>query len=426
MGIKLLAYLLLPLSLLAAEPQEIFIRLRTEGQLLPIRCSFAAKEFSFSNDYQKQLERIFSYDLSHNGLTCLAEEEDPLYEIHMVFSGKTVELKLASPTMQKRINPVTLRGNLADDRKIIHNLSDKIYQTLFGGDPIAQTRILFTVRTKHPSEDSWLSDVYEADYDGAGAKKVTSKSGYCVTPAFIPPKEGFLSGSFLYVGYKTGQPKIYLATMGKTEGIPLVKLAGNQLMPAITRQRDLVAFVSDVTGNPDLFLLSFDSEKGALDKPRKIFTAPLAVQGTPTFSPDGKKIAFVSNKEGAPRVWVMDIPDPGVSLQEMRPKLLSRLQRECTAPAWSPDGKKIAYCSRTDGIRQIWVHDLATGEDRQLTRGPKNKENPSWSANSLYLVYNTSDVNDSELYVLGLKSKRFEKLPIQIPGDKHFPSWEIR
>jgi TolB protein len=320
-----------------------------------------------------------------------------------------------------------ITGDLSKDRRVIHRLADGMHQAFFGQDGGATSRILFTLRTKDPNRPgNFLSSVWEADYDGANARQVTKSSGYCVTPVFIPPKSGNSSGSFLYVGYKSGQPKIFVGTFDGREGDRLVSLGGNQLMPAISRQRDKIAFISDVTANPDLFLVPFDPQMGVTDKPRKIFAAPMATQGTPTFSPDGNKIAFVSNKEGAPRIWVMEIPAPGTPLKAINPKLLSKLQRECTAPSWSPDGKKIAYCSSTAGVRQIWIYDFITGQDVQITRGEKNKENPSWSSNSLCLIYNTSDAKDSDLYIVGIKAKRPEKIAITVLGEKHFPAWETR
>ena len=53
------------------------------------------------------------------------------------------------------------------------------------------------------------------------------------------------------------------------------------------------------------------------------------------------------------------------------------------------------------------------------------KENPSWAPNSHHLVYNTSDNNKAELYLINLNTSE----PIQIssgPGEKRFPSWEPR
>lgn len=202
-------------------------------------------------------------------------------------------------------------------------------------------------------------------------------------------------------------------------------LRGNQLMPAISPQRDNIAFISDITGNPDLFLQAFSPEQGPIGKPRQIFTTHQATQGSPTFSPDGKKIAFVSNKDGSPRIYVIPIPLPDAKLKDIKAQLISRANRESSAPSWSPDGKKLAYCARnSDGVRQIWIHDFETNREWQLSEGSINKENPSWAPNSMHLVFNTKGSKENGLYLININQPKAVKIAEYPEGDKRFPSWE--
>ena len=324
----------------------------------------------------------------------------------------------------KSIEGLPLSGELSRDRRQIHQLADTIHKALFEKDGVATTRILYTLKTKQGGK--WGSEVWEADYDGENRRRLTTDSGLVVTPVYLPPKEGYATGSFLYISYKTGQPKIYYQSL--TEGAAprrLTLLRGNQLMPTVTRQRDKLAFICDVTGNPDLFILPFSPETGATGKPYQIFATHLATQGTPTFSPDGTEIAFVSNKDGSPRIYIMDVPAPGTSLKDIKANLLTKRNKENSAPAWSPDGTKIAYCAITQGVRQIWVYDLIRREERQVTQGPGNKENPSWAPNSLHLVFNSSDAGACELYLINLNQADAVQISSGA-GEKHFPCWEPR
>ena len=276
--------------------------------------------------------------------------------------------------MIKSLDNIALTGDLSKDRQTIHQLSDTLHKSLFGTEGIATTRVLYTVRTQLSGKNQWSSEVWEADYDGGNARQVTKGAGYCVNPAYAHPKEGQITGSYFYVSYLNGQPKIFFANLKEGTGQRLTLMRGNQLMPALAPQRDRLAFISDVTGNPDLFLLTLDPVKGTIDTPRQIFAAPGAVQGSPTFSPEGERLAFVSNKDGSARVYTMNIPLVGVKLKDIKTKLISKANRESTAPCWSPDGTKIAYCSMTQGQRQIWIYDFAKGQERQITQGPGNKE----------------------------------------------------
>ena len=196
-------------------------------------------------------------------------------------------------------------------------------------------------------------------------------------------------------------------------------------MPAISPETDKVAFVNDITSNADLFLQPFRKDIGAVGKPQQIFSAQHATQASPTFSPDGKQIAFVSNKDGLPRVYVMKVPENRNKQKTMPTRLLTKRNVESTAPAWSPDGHKVAYCSKTNGIRQIWMINLETGEEKQITNGPGHKENPSWAPNSLHLIYNSASEESSELYLTHIHHNRAVKISLG-SGEKRFPCWEPR
>lgn len=323
----------------------------------------------------------------------------------------------------KEIKGIPIDGTLSHDRKQMHLIADSIHKALFGKDGIARSKILYTVREKIPGKNEWISNIVESDYDGANARQIIYDAGYCVTPRYVPPEPEKQAGNFFYVSYKTGQPKIYL---GSLKGVPPQRfsyLRGNQLMPVLSFQRDAVAFISDVTGNPDLFIQEFSPEKGAVGKPRQIFTAGLATQGTPTFSPDGNRVAFVSDKDGSPKIYTIKIPEAGKNIKDIHPIAVNKYRRGCTAPAWSPDGTKIAYCAPVDGVRQIFVFDLNTQKEVRLTEGALQKENPSWAHNSLHLVYNAGSDKGSDLYLVNLNKPE----PVKISsgkGEKRFPDWE--
>ena len=430
-----------------AEDQEpIVVQLSNEVELLPLYLLFIqGDESGLSSSYFAQLEKVFRFDLEHNGATYLLKtspERDPLasstdsmneaaWRVHKVYfvvvaSVKnkmlTVRLLVVNNGMSKMLEGFQLTGELSQDRRIIHRISDQIHKVLFGTEGIASTYFLYTVKKQDPATKKWLSEVFEADYDGGNAKQITQKNGYCITPSYIPPRAGYRSRSYLFVSYQIGQPKIYLGNLDHHTVQRFSLLKGNQLMPTLSRQRDQVAFISDVTGNPDLFIQEFDSEKGLKGKPRQIFTTYKATQGTPSFHPDGKKIAFVSNKDGSPRIYMMNIPPEGAKLKEIKAELLTKVNKESTAPCWSPDGQKIAYCSMTKGVRQIWIYDFTTRKERQLTQGPGNKENPTWAPNGLHLIFNSSDAGASELYLINLNQPQAVKIS-QGDGEKHFPSW---
>jgi len=92
----------------------------------------------------------------------------------------------------------------------------------------------------------------------------------------------------------------------------------------------------------------------------------------PAWSPDGKQIAFQSYRDGGWHIWTV-APD-GSQLSQVTSGPFD--DRE---PHWSPDGKSIAFSSDRGGNYDIWKIDLASRQLEQLTRDPANDYNPAWS-----------------------------------------------
>ncbi len=442
----------MPVAMMAAE-QEIIVRLATDSHLIPIYVGQVQREnTTISSLYAEQLHAILSFDCGHNGLTKIApvkgklaafEERDlfskeihfaavkesgVMYLIQLRIKGSELSCRVISANSQsiKQIDGMTITGVLDKDRVVIHRLSDTIVDLLFHTKGIATSKLIYTKR--HQVKDSsgkmlWKSDLFECDYDGAQEKQLTHDGAHVVTPVYQAAHTAQESPGFCYVSYKLGQSKIFFVSKKDGKSKRLTPLRGNQMTPAISPQRHLVAFSCDAMGSADLFIQPFHPETGAIGKPRQIFTAKAGAQASPTFSPDGTRIAFVSGRDGIPKIYMMDIPKEHVPLQQIKPRFISKKCRENSAPSWSPDGKKIAYSARSSGPRQIWIYDVETEEERQLTDGPGDKENPSWAPDSLHLAFNLQDKKGSELYIVNLNQPQSVKISLG-PGEKRFPVWK--
>ncbi len=434
-------------GLLNAEaPQEIRVHLDTQSSLSPIYLSHIhCSDSSFPDDYIKELEKVLHFDFHYNGKTKVSnkvKEKDLLLfssdQQSALLKGIEAPFALSFSVKQKGLHckvyslleghtksfsDISLTGNLAQDRQKLHKLSDAVHKTLFQQEGIANSRILYCYQHKSGSSDeSWRSEIIECDWDGHNAKVITEEKSYCVTPVLIPKGEGLNKEMFLYVSYKTGQPKIFIASLDEGKGKKAVDIRGNQILPTISRKRDKIAFICDASGRTDLFVQSVQPETGRMGTPKQLFSYPKSTQASPTFSPDGSKIAFVSDKDGAARIYCIPAE---ASNKRPNATLLTKKSRESSCPAWSPDGTKLAYSAKTEGTRQIWIYDFSTGDEKQLTSGPGNKENPCWGHNSLHIVFNSTDGISSDLYIVNLNQPEAVKIT-KGPGKKHYPTWGLR
>jgi TolB protein len=435
----------------ADQSQEIRVHLATSSPLQPIYIGkIQAHETPFDPSYLTQLEAVLAYDLNYNGSTKVSprspEKEQILcakdhaiafnpsswknfgipYAIRWQVSGRLLNLFALNSQngSLKSFQDIALTGDLSQDRRQLHKLADGIYKALFNQEGVASSRILFAYQVNHPRSDGseWISEIWECDWDGANARQLTHDKSYSVTPVIVPHNSRFNNDHFLYVSYKMGQPKIYIGSLKGGEGKRLIDLRGNQLLPAISPQRDKIAFICDAGGRTDLFLQPFHPETGDVGKPIQLYSYPRSTQASPTFNPDGSKIAFVSDKDGGMRIYVI----PAISSDKRaNAVMVSKQNKENSCPCWSPDGTKLAYSAKTNGIRQIWIYDFDLKEECQLTFGPGNKENPCWGPNSKHLVFNSTDASSSELYIVNSNQPEATKIS-RGSGKKHYPTWGAR
>ncbi|GAA0692870.1 TolB protein [Dyella sp. SG562] len=105
---------------------------------------------------------------------------------------------------------------------------------------------------------------------------------------------------------------------------------------------------------------------------------------SPHWSPDGKKIAYVSFESGNSAIYVQDITTGQRQLVSARPRGIN------SAPAWSPDGTKLAVSLSYSGNPEIYVMDVASRQETRLTKSLAINTEPVWSPDG-QSIYFTSD-----------------------------------
>ena len=418
--------LLLIFTFCYAEENVVLVRAK-QGLKSVYISQFIKNDSPLSNEYLEQLHNLLTFDFTHNGYS---EIKDSSSSIESVIAHKPTQLSsldlarhiirleldqfelkpslfTRNVSMGQTLDPISLSGQLESDAEKIHRLADLLHYKMYNIPGVASLKIVF-------AKDN---DIWVKHFDTLEEERVTYENAHAACPIFIPNTH-----EVIYTSYKNGQPKLFHTFLNQSKGTPYVRLRGNQLLPSISPYANFLAFISDANGRPDLFIQRIDHQRRAKGSAQQIYTHPTATQSSSAFSPDGSSLVFVSDQSNTPRIYLIDLTETLKTRKLPQIECITHKNRENTSPSWSPDGNKIAYSAKTDGIRQIWIYDIASNEEIQLTNGPEDKENPAWAPNSLHLTYNTTSPK-FDLYVVNLNNPT----PVQITsgqGIKHFPSWE--
>ena len=134
----------------------------------------------------------------------------------------------------------------------------------------------------------------------------------------------------------------------------------------------------------------------------------------PSWSPDGRRIAFQSYRDGTWRIAVI-APDGGGM------KALTTGPFDAREPHWSPDGKSIAFSSDRSGNYDVWTLDVGSGEVRQVTKDPANDFFPSWSPDGREIAFVSTRIASPGVYATTLDGK--ERFIAPADGQVGAPSW---
>ena len=243
-------------------------------------------------------------------------------------------------------------------------------------------------------------DVWIADADGSHAMAVASGATREWIPAWSPdgawisytadpeaptppaggtapehPRPGMDPGSGGLVG-AVGQ--IWVVRPDGSDRHQATNVEGGAFGATWSPDGNRIAYDSDRTGDFEVYVAGVDGSSE-----ERLTHDPADDWGPPSWSPDGAWIAFTSLRTGDNEIWLVR-PD-GSDLTR-----LTNDPADDTVPTWSPDGSRIAFASDRSGDVEVWTMAPDGGDLRNLTRRPSADDghwSPAWSSDGRSIAY---------------------------------------
>ena len=206
---------------------------------------------------------------------------------------------------------------------------------------------------------------------------------------------GAFSTKILYVTEDRALQYPFRLEMADTDGgRPRILWEGEEpiMSPSWSPDGSQIAYVSFETGRSQIFIQNISSGV------REQLTDFTGINSSPVFSPDGSRLAMVSSKDGNPDIYIMDL----------RTRDLQRITNHFaidTEPSWTPDGSSLIFTSERSNTPQIYQVDLETRWEERLTfEGNYNARARMLSdGNNMILVHRYDNNDDFSISVLNLE-----------------------
>jgi Tol biopolymer transport system component len=173
-----------------------------------------------------------------------------------------------------------------------------------------------------------------------------------------------------------------MAASGVGRPQQLASLGEQVSHPAISRQGHRLAY-EFYLADMNIWRVEVPGSHGKTNPPLK-FISSTRYDSQAQYSPDGKKIAFGSDRSGSNEIWVCDSNGSNAVQVTSSGGALS------IDPQWSPDSQRLVFGSNGEGQPEIYVVSINGGKPQRLTSDPADDQNPRWSHDGQWIYFDSN------------------------------------
>ena len=274
------------------------------------------------------------------------------------------------------MDSIPIKG-IKDVDAAAHTAVDMVLNKVFGIPGICRSKIVFSAYISSKNRE-----IYVCDFDGSNIKKLTSLNTLCVHPIWAPDGKSVIfsfyegnSVNLVQHNFELGHRR--LTRKGNVDGIGTLSPDGKTLATILARNNQV-----------DLYVRPTESDDSKFVR----LTNGKPLESSPCWSPDGKKLCFVSDgKNGRPGLFMID------SAGGKPTEISGLVGSERVSPSWSSDNK-LAYCAKVGSEYELCVAELSVDcESAKMEKiGVEGKdtfpgEDPSWAPDNRHVVLTMKD-----------------------------------
>ena len=294
-------------------------------------------------------------------------------------------------------------------RQLSHKIADLVYEEFTGDTGYFDTQIVYVAEAG--SQTRRVKRLAIMDQDGHNHKFLTSGLDLVLTPRFSPTTQ-----EIAYLNFFNDEPNVYIQDIRSGRSERLGSFPGMTFAPRFGPKGDrlIMSWAKDEDGASDIYEMDLRTQD------IRQLTNSRAIDTAPSYSPDGKRVVFESNRAGRQQIYTMT--SNGKTVQR-----ISYGEGRYATPVWSPRGDIIAFTKMHRGTFYIGVMNIDGTGERLLAEGFL-VEGPTWAPNGRVLMYfkqepftNEGDGGEAALYRIDITG--YNERRIITPSQASDPAW---